>query len=406
MKIALAPLAGAVVALAPALALAAPVLTPIPRPDNPLGALPMCVSGDAQIVYADTPAGPMVWAAGVGSTYLATPGIARTHIAAASRDGLIAAGETEIAGTDHVPVVWINRVPAILPTESLIGAVSGLSADGHVAVGYTLKLAESYRAASWTDAGPIRFLDAGTDWTSSQAVDASADGVKVVGFFKAPATGSDRHLVLFTDGVPREITPPMDWSHFPPIPFQVSEALRITDDGTAIVAQLQEPGTGFFRVFRWDGATDEWTDLGLPPGETGVLLNAINADGTALAGFVQRHFEFRGYAWTASSGWYGIRQYLIDNSLPALDEPIIVTGLADDGLSMCLYSSDAGYLLSMQFPPCPGDFNRDGQIDAFDYLDFAAAFDAEDTRSDFNRSGQIDFFDYLDFVVAYDVGCE
>jgi hypothetical protein len=55
--------------------------------------------------------------------------------------------------------------------------------------------------------------------------------------------------------------------------------------------------------------------------------------------------------------------------------------------------------------PCPADFNLDGQVDFFDYLDFVQAFAAEDPRADFNGDGQIDFFDYLDFVAAFADEC-
>jgi hypothetical protein len=41
-----------------------------------------------------------------------------------------------------------------------------------------------------------------------------------------------------------------------------------------------------------------------------------------------------------------------------------------------------------------------------DRLDFAPVFVSEDLRADFNRNGQIDFFDYLDFVQAFDAICE
>jgi hypothetical protein len=51
------------------------------------------------------------------------------------------------------------------------------------------------------------------------------------------------------------------------------------------------------------------------------------------------------------------------------------------------------------------DVNFDGQVDFFDYLDFAAAFDATSPDADFNRDEQTDFFDYLDFVAAYAEGC-
>jgi hypothetical protein len=54
---------------------------------------------------------------------------------------------------------------------------------------------------------------------------------------------------------------------------------------------------------------------------------------------------------------------------------------------------------------CPADFNKDGQVDFFDYLDFVAAFDAENITADFNGDNQVDFFDYLDFAAAFDLGC-
>jgi hypothetical protein len=56
--------------------------------------------------------------------------------------------------------------------------------------------------------------------------------------------------------------------------------------------------------------------------------------------------------------------------------------------------------------PCAADFNRDGTLDFFDYLDFVAAFDAELPSADFNGDNTIDFFDYLDFVAAFDAGCD
>ncbi len=54
---------------------------------------------------------------------------------------------------------------------------------------------------------------------------------------------------------------------------------------------------------------------------------------------------------------------------------------------------------------CPADFNQDGIVDFFDYLDFVDAFSAESAAADFNHDGIIDFFDYLDFVDAFSAGC-
>lgn len=57
-------------------------------------------------------------------------------------------------------------------------------------------------------------------------------------------------------------------------------------------------------------------------------------------------------------------------------------------------------------PACPADFNWDGQVDFFDYLDFVEAFAAESAAADVNADFQVDFFDYLDFVAVYAEGCD
>ncbi|MBU6413087.1 MAG: hypothetical protein KGS45_06405 [Planctomycetes bacterium] len=54
---------------------------------------------------------------------------------------------------------------------------------------------------------------------------------------------------------------------------------------------------------------------------------------------------------------------------------------------------------------CTADFNADGTVDFFDYLDFVAAFSGNDATADFNADTVIDFFDYLDFVATFSQGC-
>lgn len=56
-------------------------------------------------------------------------------------------------------------------------------------------------------------------------------------------------------------------------------------------------------------------------------------------------------------------------------------------------------------PDCPADFNQDGDLDFFDYLDFVGAFSTATPSADFNADTNIDFFDYLDFVGAFSTGC-
>jgi hypothetical protein len=54
---------------------------------------------------------------------------------------------------------------------------------------------------------------------------------------------------------------------------------------------------------------------------------------------------------------------------------------------------------------CSADFNNDGGIDFFDYLDFVDAFTTNAANADFNHDDSVDFFDYLDFVDRFTIGC-
>jgi hypothetical protein len=71
------------------------------------------------------------------------------------------------------------------------------------------------------------------------------------------------------------------------------------------------------------------------------------------------------------------------------------------------YSNDAGDLtLHVNFQrSCSADYNNDGAVDFFDYLDFVSDFTGGNPAADFNSDTVIDFFDYLDFVSAFTTGC-
>jgi hypothetical protein len=66
---------------------------------------------------------------------------------------------------------------------------------------------------------------------------------------------------------------------------------------------------------------------------------------------------------------------------------------------------EGGYAVVTLEGSCAADFNADGVVDFFDYLDFVAAFSSGDMSADFNSDEVIDFFDYLDFVAAFSVPC-
>jgi hypothetical protein len=60
-------------------------------------------------------------------------------------------------------------------------------------------------------------------------------------------------------------------------------------------------------------------------------------------------------------------------------------------------------------PPCPADFNDDGFLDFFDYIDYVECFENSicppGKTADFNGDGFVDFFDYADFVLGFETGC-
>ena len=97
--------------------------------------------------------------------------------------------------------------------------------------------------------------------------------------------------------------------------------------------------------------------------------------------------------WVASAG----------NSVGADGRGAAVGGV--DKIVLQLAFAEGGNAIVEVFGGCGADFNADGQIDFFDYLDFVDAFAIAADEADFNGDGVVDFFDYLDFVDAFSIGC-
>ena len=74
-------------------------------------------------------------------------------------------------------------------------------------------------------------------------------------------------------------------------------------------------------------------------------------------------------------------------------------------MSATATSSNSSAFLSSLVCQCFADFNNDGVVDSFDYLDFLLPFSVGYGTADINTDGVVDFFDYLDFVAAMSAGC-
>lgn len=92
--------------------------------------------------------------------------------------------------------------------------------------------------------------------------------------------------------------------------------------------------------------------------------------------------------------------------------------ISRDSAQLAYGYADAQFDIDASFEQveCQADFNRDGQLDFFDELDFWQAWNAPEgadcsqwflsQEADINGDRQIDFFDYLDLLQLMEDGCD
>ncbi|MDX2147834.1 MAG: hypothetical protein SFZ23_09960 [Planctomycetota bacterium] len=174
-----------------------------------------------------------------------------------------------------------------------------------------------------------------------------------------------------------------------------------------------------------DGAAAEYGYIYLPYTTPGIIAGHIAADGTVLSSAG----TFTIGAGTDTLG-FPVTTIAIPGVNAATDGILLLVGTdASNPSAMAFEAGAAGEFevaglnlltgvpgqVAFQFVyipyegfgigggnPCERpDFNDDGQVDFFDYLDFANAFAAEEPAADYNGDTQVDFFDYLDFAADF-----
>lgn len=167
------------------------------------------------------------------------------------------------------------------------------------------------------------------------------------------------------------------------------------------------------------GAATQEVDFGTVPLDATAafdlaVFNAVDGAAWTNPGSTPtRAVETLVYTLTASEGFDAAFGPFEDDAEPGANHHTITMDTSSPGpkFGTLLIHSNAPdapellVLLSGVVVGCAADFNGDGSLDFFDYLDFVQAYNDEDPSADFNRDGSIDFFDYLDFVLAYDAGC-
>jgi hypothetical protein len=168
-------------------------------------------------------------------------------------------------------------------------------------------------------------------------------------------------------------------------------------------------------LVRLDGANGNVLsaiNYGSPQTEEGRSLFPTVDDGWLLAGTTNGFFTFGGLdGYVIKSDEFG-RSGCNENLYPQaatflpefrLDVPFTRLGLQFSNWQPDIRDGQSlNRVLCLRL--CPADYNEDGVVDFFDYLDFVADFDLG--NADYNGDSTTDFFDYLDFVADFDAGCE
>jgi hypothetical protein len=90
---------------------------------------------------------------------------------------------------------------------------------------------------------------------------------------------------------------------------------------------------------------------------------------------------------------------------PGLHDPVagwVGTTTGSDSYTIFLQGCQG---LGTSPPPCPADFNGDGQATVVDFLNFLQAYAAADPRCDMNADTLVNIQDFLLFLGAYALGC-
>jgi hypothetical protein len=139
-------------------------------------------------------------------------------------------------------------------------------------------------------------------------------------------------------------------------------------DAALIHTQFVVPTLGENSVWELAGADLGWSG----PGQFSAMIETSDFNGEVRSGK---------YSWILDAGidGPGISGRFLENSRYEFD----VQGQED----------------------CYADFNGDGVLDLFDFLEFVNAFNAEQDRADCEPGGALDLFDFLCWVSDFDHGC-
>lgn len=362
-----------------------------------------------------------------------------------SSDGHWVAGSATFKGGVTQPVVWHDSVPQIIPN------LAGISGTAHDVNNSGLVVGQSNDRAFWYQDGTVRALMANDNWRSE------AFGVNNEGYIVGQTGGWSGWGDQFRA---------VGWATPESVPFDIHFAAELPNGvaftgysgandiaDTGMVGGFVVPNT-YVGTFSYNVSTGtHWRGLLIDTDcDIRAISNATSTDTQYTVGsrtwpFLRSQYVYRlshdevkhGYVngtgqWHTASffpmgvnsagvyvghinlseayiGRFGGTEHILDTLLVP-DSGVnlhAATDINDNG-AIVAHGEDAegfvrAYLL-VPVPHCPGDFNRDHDVDSQDYFDFLECFFGPPClEADFNSDGLINSQDFFDFLAAFFVGC-
>lgn len=426
---------------------------------NPVGSsqsFAWSISGGQQAGLADFAGEARAsWWSGTASTWVDLHPLGAFSSVAYAISGTQQAGNTFIAGTYHASLwsgtaaSWIDLHPTVAESSGVFAIGTGRQA-GTVRVGGAAHASKwSGTAASWVDLHPpgatesIAFCASGEE----QAGFAVIGGLHRASLWSStgawlnlnPAGASYSEVHAMSDGQQVGEVHVGNWGHaslwsgtanswvdlhvFLPAEYRSSLARGISSDG----ANLYVAGSGHNTLTGREEAL-LWTRCLLPIFSNQLVSQVVCLSGATSFSVAIGPTSPTTYQWQwqlpGDSSWLPITNGM--NSLASIPQfealgsttfrVTIRPPVAPGGTRIwpspgyrfrAVVSNTCGSVTSDEatLTVCAADFDCDGDITFFDYLDFVDAFSFQATTSDFNHDGGIDFFDYLDFADAFSIGC-
>ncbi len=289
-----------------------------------------------------TPAGGFTWTRSGGMNFFGgLPGMPRYSWAyGLSGDGTVAVGGAAATRPEVDEVAYRYRVGT--PALELLGVQSGYtrsqargaSGDGEAVVGYSQygDLGGITQAFRWTRAtGLVGLGFARPDHFASEATAISRDGTTIVGHGRG---GSGYNgAFAWTQATGMVPLPGLDATGD-------ARAFGVNHDGTIIV------GEAHVAPFRSDAAM--WINgvprsLGIAPGFSDAIANAVSDDGTVVVGTMYGGIQTASI-WTSARGMEPLSRYLAFHgvAVPPGINLLTATAVSADGMTIAGYTGSPG----------------------------------------------------------------